>query len=253
MSLSLVDSKNTVYAKGDTCLNITPFDNYRLFTLYDDWKSEDRKPLDLSNGQKSYLVFKSSKKEIRIPEYDISYGGYDVDKVNGQVLFKISKKKAQDILSMDDHTFYITRVFETLDSTGNTVLSSDEEVMYVGKWKDDGSSSVENYTSKLKTLMSQLDDRNAAVSSLQESNAKLMEQNVNLSTQVEDLKSENDRLNQSVSELQSKLNVYESGNVYEGTVVGDATNYTLIDHTSGTYSESAMEKLLKDMANGLVK
>ena len=91
---------NVVYGKGDVCLKINPFDNYRMFTLYEDWRSDDRKPIDISNGQKIYLVFKSKNKEIRIPEYDTVESGYSVDKVNGQVLFKISKKNAIDILAM---------------------------------------------------------------------------------------------------------------------------------------------------------
>ena len=103
------NTSSVVYGKGDICLKLNPFDNFRLFTLYEDWRSDDRKPIDLSNGQKIYLVFKSKKKEIRIPEYDEINSAYTVDKVNGQVLFKISKKNAIDILAMDTRVFYITR------------------------------------------------------------------------------------------------------------------------------------------------
>ena len=52
------NTSSVVYGKGDICLKLNPFDNFRLFTLYEDWRSDDRKPIDLSNGQKIYLVFK---------------------------------------------------------------------------------------------------------------------------------------------------------------------------------------------------
>ena len=126
------NTSSVVYGKGDICLKINPFDNFRLFTLYEDWRSDDHVPIDLSNSQKIYLVFKSKKKEIRIPEYDEVNSAYTVDKVNGQVLFKISKKNAIDILALDTRVFYITRIYDTTDYTGEKVVSSDEEVLYTG-------------------------------------------------------------------------------------------------------------------------
>ena len=148
------NTSNVVYGKGDICLKLNPFDNFRLFTLYDDWRNDDRKPLDLSNGQKLYLIFKSKKSEIRIPEYDLVDSNYTVDKVNGQVLFKISKKNAIDILAMDTDIFYITRVYDIMDSTGQKVTSSEEEVLYTGKFKDETSNTVENYTSQGMCIIS---------------------------------------------------------------------------------------------------
>ena len=41
------NTSSVVYGKGDICLKLNPFDNFRLFTLYEDWRSDDRKPIDL--------------------------------------------------------------------------------------------------------------------------------------------------------------------------------------------------------------
>ena len=220
---------NVIYGKGDVCLQLTPFDNYRMFTLYEDWRTDDHKPIDLSNGQKIYLVFKSKKKEIRIPEYDLINSNYTVDKVNGQVLFKISQKNAIDILDMDTNVFYITRVYEVTDYTGERVISSDEEVLYTGLFKDETSNTTDSYTSKLKASMGLLEDRTKEVQSLQESNVALIEQNTNYAAQVTDLQDEIDRLNSRISELEAKLAEYESGNEYSGTVIDtEATHHTII-------------------------
>ena len=239
---------STIYGKGDVCLKINPFDNFRMFTLYSNWKSDDRTPLDLSNGQKVYLIFKSKNKEIRIPEYDLIDSEYTVDKVNGQVLFKISKKNAVDILAMDTNVFYITRVYETTDYTGNNVVSSEEEVLYTGLWKDEASNTVDNYTSQLKSVTALLEDRNQQIKDLMESNAKLMKQNAEYAEIITSLQEENEKMSTDISELETKLTEYESGNEYEGTLVGEATHHTIVTglRSDGTnYTEEQLQDALK--------
>lgn len=245
MAVSLTDEKNIVYGKGDACLKINPFDNYRMFTLYENWKDDDRKTIDVSNGQKIYLVFKSRKKEIRIPECNTTDVGYVIDKVNGQVLFKISKKNAVDILSMDDHTFYITRVYETTDMTGTRVVSSEEEVIYTGQWVDESVSTVEDYTSKIKKLTNIVQERNKSIQNLQESNAKLMEQNVDFASQIEALKESNDKLSAEMSVLEAKISEYESGAEYDGTVLGKGTTVHITSDKE--YTEEQWAEVVKSL------
>lgn len=244
MAISLTDEKNTVYGKGDVCLKISPFDNFRKFTLYENWKNNDRKTINISSGQKLFLVFKTKKKEIRIPEYNTTNSGITIDKVNGEVLFKISKKNAIDILSLDDKTFYITRVYETTDMTGDNVTSSDEEVIYTGQWKDESSASIEDYTSKIKTLLNTLNERNQQISNLQASNAALMEQNVNLATQIEDLKNINNSLSSEVSTLEAKVAEYESGEIYDATVL-DNNGTTIHISSEREYTEDELKNVVK--------
>ena len=236
---------SVIYGKGDVCLHISPFDNFRMFTLYEDWRTDDRKPIDLSNDQKIYLVFKSNKKEIRIPEYDIVNEDYRVDKVNGQVLFKISKKNAIDILAMENNIFYITRTYTLKDGVGDKERVSDEEVLYTGLWKDESSNTVDNYTSQIKNLMNLLEERNKQIKDLQESNAELMKQNVDFAATITELQEENDKLSSDITELEAKVAEYESGIEHEGEVVevnGDAVKYTIIDGKQ--YTEDQMKDAL---------
>ena len=236
---------SVVYGKGDICLKLTPFDNFRMFTLYEDWRSDDRKPIDLSNGQKIYLVFKSKKKEIRIPEYDLIDSEYTVDKVNGQVLFKISKKNATDILAMDTRVFYITRVYDVTDYTGEKVLSSDEEVLYTGQWKEEGTTEVDNYTAQIKNLMAILEERNKQIKDLQESNALLMKQNAEFATSLAELQEENEKMAAEVTDLETKVEEYEGGTEYTGTVVGEGTHHTIISQRQ--YTEEELKNALKEL------
>ena len=255
MAVSIKGKTNgTIYGKGDICLKLNPFDNFRLFTLYEDWRSDDPKPLDISNGQKIYLVFKSKNKEIRIPEYDLIDSDYTVDKVNGQVLFKIPKKNAVDILAMDTRVFYIIRTYDITDSKGNTISTSEEEVLYTGLWKDESSNTVDNYTSHVKNLAGIVGDRNKQVKNLQSSNVDLMEQNTKLIAENNDLNDEVKRLNTLVDELESKLTKYESGNQYEGVVIDDnATHHVLISGMRADGNKMTEEQLSNVLKNLEIK
>jgi len=245
------NTSSVVHGKGDLCLKINPFDNFRLFTLYEDWRNDDRKPLDLSGNQKLYLVFKSKNKEIRIPEYDAIDSDYTVDKVNGQVLFKISKKNAVDILAMNTKVFYITRIYEITDGISTKVTSSEEEVLYSGKFKDETSSTIDNYTSQIKSLLALLDEKNKQIQDLQKSNANLISQNANFATKITDLQSENEKLSSQMSDLEAKVAEYESGTEYTGTVLDNrATSLTYIrgfnGETGKEYTEEEMKNMLKN-------
>ena len=239
---------NIIYGKGDVCLKLNPFDNYRMFTLYENWTTDDRTPIDLSNGQKIYLVFKSGRKEIRIPEYDLVDVDYAPDKVNGQVLFKISKKNAIDILAMDTNIFYITRVYEVTDYSGEKVVNSEEEVLYTGQFKDETDNTVDNYTSQLKNLSALLADRNKQIQDLMEANAKLLQQNTDYAQVITSLQEANEQLEGRVSELETTLSEYESGNEYTGEVISDeSTKYTIIEGKN--YTEDQMQSAVDYLNN----
>jgi hypothetical protein len=155
------DITKGIKSVGELALRISRFDSYRLFTLYENVK--ERKVMNTSGEQKYYLVFKSPKKEIRIPEYDPK-GFFEVDKVNGCVLFKITKKNAEDILSMKnagEKIFHIIRVFEERDAFGKVLSVTDEVEVYNGKWGDDYDFSQFSTSNKVdlltKALAAQID------------------------------------------------------------------------------------------------
>jgi hypothetical protein len=148
---------------GELALRISKFDSYRLFTLYNEGKV-----MDVSGDQKYYLVFKSPKKEIRIPEYEPN-GFFEVDKVNGNILFKITKKNAEDILNLKtggQRIFHIVRVFEERDSFGKVLSVTDEVEVYNGKWGDDVAFSTfttENKVDLLTKALAAQVDKNATL------------------------------------------------------------------------------------------
>ena len=224
------DKTKGIKSVGELALRISKFDSYRLFTLYEN--VNERKVMDVSGDQKYYLVFKSPKKEIRIPEYDPK-GFFEVDKVNGCILFKITKKNAEDILGMKtagEKIFHIIRVFEERDAFGKVLSVTDEVEVYNGRWGDDSafnSFTTENKVDLLtKSLAAQVDKNAVQLNEykdlLEKYNAEV-DKTSELEKEIEALRSERDS-------LQTSLNEY-MGSTYDGTILSTDTKYIALEST----------------------
>ena len=223
------NSKGIKYV-GELALRISRYDSYRLFTLYEN--VSERKVMNVSGNQKYYLVFRFPKKEIRIPEYDPK-GFFEVDKVNGCILFKITKKNAEDILGTKtngEKIFHIVRVFEERDIYGRLVNITDEVEVYNGRWGEDDEFSAYSTSNKVdmltKALAAQIDK-----------NAKLMEEYNDLfktySDEVKktsDLEKEIEALCSERDSLQESLNEY-LGDTHDGTLLSTDTKYIAFEST----------------------
>lgn len=242
---------DTIYAKGDTCLLINPFDTYHLFRIYNNWNTDSKSLLNLSDsGQKIFLIFKSNKTEIRIPEFDNSGSTYSVDRTNGEVLFKITKENANNILAMSSNTFYLTRLFEYYDGDGKLIYTSGEEVIFTGKWADESRWSSSSLTAMIESLKKQLESANSQINSLtrtvNEQRLQLesyIEENQVLQERIEALESENE-------EIQRELSVYENANEFTSVVISDNATYqyykgdTEVDSKGNNISK---KEFVKDM------
>ena len=242
---------DTIYAKGDTCLLINPFDTYHLFTRYNNRNTDSKSLFNLlHSGQKIFLIFKSNKTEIRIPEFDNSGSTYSVDRTNGEVLFKITKENANNILAMSSNTFYLTRVFEYYDGDGNLIYTSGEEVIFTGKWADESKWASSSLTAMIESLKKQLESTNSQIYSLtrtvNEQKLRLesyIEENQSLQERVTTLESENE-------EMQRELSAYESANEFTSVVISDNATYqyykndTEVDSNGNTIPK---KELVKDM------
>ena len=242
---------DTIYAKGDTCLLINPFDTYHLFRIYNNWNTDSKSLFNLSDsGQKIFLIFKSNKTEIRIPEFDNFGSTYSVDRTNGEVLFKITKENANNILAMSSNTFYLTRVFEYYDGDGNLIYTSGEEVIFTGKWADESKWASSSLTAMIESLKKQLESANSQIYSLtrtvNEQKLRLesyIEENQSLQERVTTLESENE-------EMQRELSAYESANEFTSVVISDNATYqyykndTEVDSNGNTIPK---KELVKDM------
>ena len=223
------DRSKSIKSVGELALRISKFDSYRLFTLYEN--VTERKVMDLTGDQRYYLVFKSPRKEIRIPEYDPK-GFFEVDKVNGCILFKITKKNAEDILSMKtagEKIFHIIRVFEERDAFGKVLNITDEVEVYNGKWGDDlafSTFSTENKVDLLtKSLAAQIDKNAQQLNEYKD----LLEKYNSEIEKISDLEKELETMRSERDSLQLSLNEY-MGNTYDGTILSTDTKYVAFEN-----------------------
>lgn len=150
--------------QGEGSIRISPFDDYFIFTIYDEIDGVNT-PIDLSNVGTINMVFVSENDEIRIPNYT---NVQDVDLSSGQVLFRISKSQSRKILALKNKNFYISTVMIDPDGT------SDETVIYTGMFLSFEESAKTSffqelektkllYTKELAAMQGKLEELNADI------------------------------------------------------------------------------------------
>lgn len=157
--------------QGEGVIKISPFDDYFIFTLYDEIDGVDS-PIDLSNVGTIYMVFIGKTDEIRIPNYT---NVQDIDLSAGQVLFRIDGDDAKKILALDNKNFYISTMMTDPDGV------SDESVLYTGTFL--------SFTDAAKVSLTQ----------------QLEDARIEYSKQLASLQANVDRLNQDISQKDSLI------------------------------------------------
>lgn len=158
LNIKYSEQNGLIYDKGDTSLLLNPFDNYHMFTLYQSNQGSASIPIDLTNCGTVFLTFIAKNSEIRIEEFTNT--NTKIDKVNGQVLFKITKEDARSILALSDNTFYISTKFI------NDNYESDETVLYTGRWANYSTYNESSNASKINAIKEELDIERAQVDEL---------------------------------------------------------------------------------------
>lgn len=189
-------SNQTMYYRGDTCLEISPFTNYYMLTIYresNDIKIDDHVPLNLTNLGTIWLSFISGETKIRIPNYT---NAENVEMTNGEVVFRISEEEANRILALSNHTFYVSSAITDSNS------SSDETVLFSGSWNEYSSAMRTSLTETIQSLNDTIATlKNKILTDTDAWNVKLSE----LEDENSKLKAEIDRLNAQAIELETKL------------------------------------------------
>lgn len=182
--------------QGDGTIRISPFDDYFLFTLYEDVDGEDR-PIDLSNVGTVFISFIGEGDEIRVPYYT---NVQDLDLSQGQVLFRLSAEDSRKILSLDNDNFYIST--QGISPEGD---ASDESVLYTGKFLKLTDAARQTLTSQIQDLqlrytrdVAALESELAAVKSERDG---LAQQVADQDLTIQAIKSSNQELSNTLAEL----------------------------------------------------
>jgi len=186
---------------GDGTIRISLFDDYYLFTMFDEVDGEDT-PIDLSNVGDLYLNFIGEEDEIDI----LNHTQVDeIDLSKGEVLFRITRSDSKKILALSNNNFYIsTRMVDREDGS-----TSDESVLYQGIWLavDDANRisltrQIEEMRVEYSILLAKLQDENIR---LKAENAELINSGEEDDATIIRLQNSNEELTNEIAELSKDL------------------------------------------------
>tara|TARA_R110002096_G_scaffold142412_1_gene297710 strand:+ start:3504 stop:4412 length:909 start_codon:yes stop_codon:yes gene_type:complete len=187
--------------QGDATIRISPFDDYFLFTLYDEVDGEPT-PIDLSNVGDIFINFIGNADEIDVKNHTQVE---EVDLSQGQVLFRITRSDSKKILTLDNNNFYIST--KMIDETDGSI--SDESVVYQGIWLafDDASrislnSQIEEQRIEYSIQLGNLQDENTK---LKEDNAFLVTSSGEDDLTIQQLQNSNTDLTDEIAVLSADL------------------------------------------------
>ena len=187
--------------QGDGMIRISPFDDYFLFTLYDEVDGEDT-PIDLSNVGTLYLNFIGDTDDIDIKNHTQVE---EVDLSQGEVLFRITRSDSKKILALNNNNFYIsTKMIDPNDGS-----TSDESVLYQGIWLAVDDANRVALTRQIEELRLEY---SILLASLQNDVAMIKAENAELLNSAEEddltiirLQNSNDELTNELAELSKEL------------------------------------------------
>ena len=187
---------DVILPQGDGTIRISPFDDYILFTIYEERNGSDT-PIDFLSAGSIFLSFIGENDEIKIPYYT---NVKQMDLSAGQVLFRISAEDSKKILALDNNNFYVS---VQMQAEGEN--ASDESVIYTGKFLSFADEAQQSLTDKYDLLLkasieegvehqAQISERDKEIATLkqtitdlQDRNQVLFDNNITISNELADL------------------------------------------------------------------
>ena len=191
--------------QGDGTIRISPFDDYFLFTLFDEVEGEDT-PIDLSNVGDIFINFIGTTDEIDVKNHTQVA---EVDLSQGEVLFKITKSDSKKIIALDNNNFYIsTKMISALDNS-----ISDESILYQGIWLAFNDSSRLSLTSKIEeqriAYSEELAKLREEINACNKDNKELLNSASEDNLTIQALQNSNDELTNELARLSADLSSTE--------------------------------------------
>tara|TARA_B110000285_G_scaffold206390_1_gene244925 strand:+ start:693 stop:1679 length:987 start_codon:yes stop_codon:yes gene_type:complete len=183
--------------QGDGIIRISPFDDYFLFTIFDEIDGEDT-PIDLSNVGDIFINFIGTTDEVDIMNHTQVA---EVDLSQGEVLFRITRSDSKKVLALDNNNFYIsTKMVSPLDGS-----ISDESILYQGIWLAFDDASRVTLTSQIEEQRLAYSDELARLKlendALKEDNKQLVDSAGEDTLTIQALQNSNDELTNELAEL----------------------------------------------------
>ncbi len=195
--------------QGDGTIRISPFDDYFIFTIYDEIDTENT-PIDLSNVGDIYLNFIGNNDEISIMNHTQVQ---EIDISQGEVLFKINKSDSKKILALDNNNFYVST--KMVDPEDDSI--SDESILYQGTWlsfSDDSRTTLTSQIEEQKLLYSkELATLKGKNDLAQETIKELVNNATEDTLTIQTLQASNEDLTNQVALLESQLDAQANASI----------------------------------------
>jgi hypothetical protein len=184
LKLDQIASTDKVYQQGEGPIAITPFDNFYMFIIYNNAKSNalgvgEPQLVDLTQAGTLYINFFDNVTGLKIKLK--SYNNIkELNPVNGEVVFKIPSEEANKILGIVDKTYYISTVLETGGGT------SEETLLYTGTWynsKEKADKVASDTITDLQNAYKTLIDASTKTDAAYEAKIKELESNIDYKNQ----------------------------------------------------------------------
>jgi hypothetical protein len=184
LKLDQIASTDKVYQQGEGPIAITPFDNFYMFIIYNNAKSNalgvgEPQLVDLTQAGTLYINFFDNVTGLKIKLK--SYNNIkELNPVNGEVVFKIPSEEANKILGIVDKTYYISTVLETGGGT------SEETLLYTGTWynsKEKADKVASDTITDLQNAYKTLIDASTKTDAAYETKIKELESNIDYKNQ----------------------------------------------------------------------
>lgn len=189
LEIKSITPTDKIWPQNQAPLSISVFDNFTMFVLYDNSIQEAtgaKHPqfLDLTNMGNLYLTFTDNDtgNEIRIQNYT---NIKDLNPVQGEAIFKISKQDAKKILKIKNNDFYLSSKLEIGTET------SDETLIYSGKWYKTDQKFDTVYTDMITDLQNTVNSLTNSLLAEQDASATTINK---LQTGIDSLTSLNNKL-----------------------------------------------------------
>ena len=193
------------FLPGDGTLIIPDFDSYVMFDFSQQMPDGTLLETDLSGAGQTYLIFIDDQRQVKIPALQ---NMSNVNKVIGQVVFKISAEQSSSIFQLSTRIFFIS----TAISAGSTFIN--ETTLYSGVWQKSNEPERITYAQRLVTIKTQesaIEKRNIflkkEIDVLKNKKRNLTEKNIQLFNIIKDLKNQIGKVSKTISAIEAKTNL----------------------------------------------
>lgn len=207
------------YLPGDGTLVVPDFDSYIMFDFSQRMSDNSLVETDLSSAGQVYLTFIDDQRQVKIAALS---NMANINKVIGQVVFKITKEDSSAILQLSNRYYFVS----TAVSVGSVIIN--ETVLYSGVWLKANEPERTTFSDRLRLLNVNLtasnDQKNILqfdVDNLKMKKNALSDRSLQLDAIIIDLRNQIGTTSEEIAQIESKIEKEQEAAVQAADIVAE--------------------------------